>query len=88
MGKLTAGEFLYSGILIVALVLYLTLYIKRRHEILRNKNKSTRWGIIASFAVIGIMATIFHMVHWLYALITSGIACLIGYYVIFIKYKS
>lgn len=88
MIHLTFNEFVYYGLLIAILAVYLTIYIKTRKEIISTRRNSTRWGIVISFAVIGIMAIIFKLVNWLPALISSGIACLIAYYVVFIKYKD
>ncbi len=88
MIHLTFNEFVYYGLLITILAVYLTIYIKNRKEIISSRRNSTRWGIVLSFAVIGIMAVIFKLVTWLPALVSAGIACLIAYYVIFIKYKD
>ncbi len=86
--RLSLNEFVYYGVLITILILYLTLYVKNRKEIIASRQHSTRWGIVASFAVIGIMGVLFKLISWLPALISSAIACLIAYYVIFIKYKG
>jgi O-antigen/teichoic acid export membrane protein len=88
MIKLSPGEFVYYGLLIIALALYLPLYVKHRKEIIHSRHKSARWGIVVSFAIIGIMSIIFHMVSWLPALLSSGVACLLAYYVIFVKYRD
>lgn len=85
---LTLTEFVYYGVITTILVLYLSLYIKNRHEIIASRRNSTRWSIVASFAVIGIMGVLFKLIAWLSALISSSIACLIAYYVIFIKYND
>lgn len=85
---LTLTEFVYYGVIITILVLYLSLYIKNRHEIIASRRKSTRWSIVASFAVIGIMGVLFKLIAWLPALISSALACLIAYYVIFVKYND
>lgn len=84
--SLSLHEFVYYGVLLTLLVLYLTLYVKNRKTIIAGRQHSTRWGIVASFAVIGIIGVLFKMISWLPALISSALACLIAYYVIFIKY--
>ena len=64
------------------------MYIKIRKELDRNKLNSARWGVVASFAVIGVIAFVAKMVALIPALISAGIACLIAYYVVFVKYRD
>ncbi|MDU2064781.1 MAG: hypothetical protein E6713_08040 [Sporomusaceae bacterium] len=83
---ITFDEYIYYGLLITILSLYLRLYVKNRHEIKKDKKAISRWGIVCSFAVIGIMGFFFHLIAWPAALLSSVAACAIAYYVIFIKY--
>lgn len=88
MSHLTFNEYIYYGVLIAALAVYLPMYIKIRKELDRNKLNSARWGVVASFAAIGVIAFIAKMVALIPALISAGIACLIAYYVVFVKYRD
>lgn len=88
MNSLTFNEFVYYGVLVGAAAVYLPLYIKIRKEMNHRKRKSTRWGIVASFALIGIIGVLAKMVAWLPALLSSGVVCLIAYYIVFIKYTD
>lgn len=88
MNYFTFNEFIYYGVLIAAVAVYLPLYIKIRKEIDHRKNNTARWGIVASFALIGIIGVLAKMVAWLPALLSSGIACLVAYYIVFIKYTD
>lgn len=88
MIRLTFSEFVYFGVLISALAVYLPLYIKLRPELDSQKRHAVRWGIVASFAAIGIIGVFSSMISWLPALLSAGLACLCAYYIIFIKYKD
>ena len=88
MHHLSFYEFIYYGLVITILVLYLSIYVKRRHEIIVKRRNSTRWGIVISFAVLGIISVAVHLVAWLPALITTTISCVVAYYVVFIRYKD
>jgi len=88
MYHLSFHEFIYYGLVITILLLYLSLYIKRRQEIIADRRKSTRWGIVVSFAIIGIISVGTNLVNWLPALVTTIISCAIAYYVVFVKYKE
>ncbi|SMC96105.1 hypothetical protein [Sporomusa malonica] len=85
---ITFYEYIYYGIVITSLALYLPLYVKRRHEIIANRRNSTRWGIIVSFVSIGIISVAVNLVNWLPAFITTVISCAVAYYVVFIKYRE
>lgn len=87
MFQLSFNEFLYYGFTIVVLAVYLPLYIKRRHEIIKERRTSARWSIVLSFAVIGVIGVLAKLIDWPSALIASVISCAIAYYVVFIKYK-
>ena len=84
----TFYEYIYYGIVVTSLAVYLPLYSKRRHEIIASRRNATRWGIITSFASIGIISVAVNLVTWLPALITTVISCGVAYYVVFIKYKE
>ncbi len=88
MNRLSLSEFVYYGVLISALAVYLTIFIKNRRNIIDKRRNISRWGIVASYAVIGIIAAAIKMIAWLPALLSAGIACLIAYFVIFVKYKD
>lgn len=88
MVRLSLPEFIYYGLILVTLGLYLSLYIKNRGSIIPARRTATRWGIVASFAVIGVLGVLFGLVGWLHALLSAGLACAIAYYVIFIKYAD
>ncbi|MDF2569608.1 MAG: hypothetical protein K0R55_1212 [Sporomusa sp.] len=88
MNHITFYEFIYYGLVITSLLLYLPLYVKRRHEIIANRRNSTRWGIIVSFALIGVISVAVNLVNWLPALATTILSCAVTYYVVFIKYKD
>ncbi len=88
MLHLTFNEYIYYGILLAALAVYLPMYIKIRKELDRNKLNSARWGVVASFAAIGVIAFAAKMVALIPALISAGIACLVAYYVVFVKFKN
>jgi len=88
LSHLTFNQYIYYGVLIAALAVYLPMYIKIRKELDRNKLNSARWGVVASFAVIGVIAFLAKMVALIPALISAGIACLIAYYVVFVKYRD
>ncbi|HWR05548.1 hypothetical protein [Sporomusa sp.] len=87
MPNMTFYEFIYYGLVIASLLLYLPLYIKRRHEIVATKRSYTRWGIVISYACIGVIGVAVNLVNWLPALVTTVISCALAYYVVFIKYK-
>lgn len=88
MHHLSFYEFIYYGLVITSLLLYLPLYVKRRHEIIAERRNSSRWGIVVSFAIIGIISVAANLVNWLPALVTTIISCAIAYYVVFVKYKE
>ncbi|MBP2661393.1 MAG: hypothetical protein H6Q69_4425 [Firmicutes bacterium] len=88
MHHLSFYEYIYYGLVITILILYLSLYVKKRHEIIAERRNSSRWGIVISFAIIGIISVAANLVTWLPALITTIISCAIAYYVVFVKYKD
>lgn len=86
MHPITFHEFIYYGLVVTSLLLYLPLYVKRRHEIIAARRNSARWAIIVAFALIGIISVAVNLVDWLPALITTAISCTLAYYVVFIKF--
>lgn len=88
MPHLSLYEFIYYGLTLATLAIYLPLYVKRRHDIIPNRRNSSRWGIVGSFAIIGIISAAIRLVTWQAALLTSIISCVIAYYVVFVKYKN
>lgn len=88
MPHLSLYEFIYYGLVLATLAIYLPLYVKRRHDIIPNRRNSSRWGIVGSFTIIGIISAAIRLVTWQAALLTSIITCAIAYYVVFVKYKD
>lgn len=88
MTRLPLTAFIYYGMLLTTLALYLTLYVKLRKNIESHKRKLTQWWIVISFFIIGIVAVAANLIQPLPALATSGLACAIAYYVVFIKYND
>ncbi|WP_371372769.1 hypothetical protein [Sporomusa aerivorans] len=88
MYHLSFYEYIYYGLIIASLLLYLPLYVQRRHEIIASRRNSSRWGIVISFAIISIISLAVNLVTWLPALVTTIIACSIAYYVVFVKFKD
>lgn len=88
MVRLSLPEFVYYGLLLVTLGLYLSLYIKNRKNILPARRTATRLGIVASFAVIGVLGALFGLVGWLPALLSAALACILAYYIVFVRYAD
>lgn len=88
MPRLSLTEFVYYGLLVTTLVLYLTLYVKLRKNLVSHKKKLTQWWVVLSFFIIGVVGIVAKLVAPLYALATSVLACAIAYYVVFIRYND
>ena len=88
MYRVSFYEFIYYGLVVTSLSFYLPLYVKRRHEIIASRRNYTRWGIVGSFAIIGIVSVVGNLVNWLPSIVTTIISCAIAYYVVFIRYKA
>lgn len=88
MIHLTFNEYIYYGVLIAAVAVYLPMYSQIRKELEHHKLNTARWGVVASFAAIGAIGVVAKMVALMPALISAGIACVIAYYVVFVKYKD
>jgi hypothetical protein len=88
MARLPLTDFVYYGLLLTTLVLYLTLYVKLRKNIVTHRRKITQYWIVLSFLIIGIMAAATNLVKPVSALAPAGLACAIAYYVVFIKYND
>lgn len=88
MSFITFREYVYYGVLVAALAIYLPMYIKIHKELDGKKRKSTGVAIVASFAAIGVIGVLTGMVAWFPALISSILACLCSYYIVFVKYRD
>jgi len=88
MTRLPLAEFVYYGLLLTTLALYLTLYVKLRKNIVAHRRKSTQWWIVLSFLTLGILAAATSLVKPLPALATASLASAIAYYMVFIKYND
>lgn len=88
MDKMTFNEMLYFGFLTISLMIYLPLFMKHRREIPLSRRKSARWAIVSSYAAVGVICMLLHIISWQAALFFSTVACAGTYYVVFIKFKD